>query len=83
MSTRYFVITSSEYTNYENSLDQLPSWNLDNSKCVIEVPTGFTVTNYIRKFRDSGEFKSWRNHEDNWRDWETEAYHNGTDLDDF
>jgi len=83
MSTRYFLITSTEYTNYENSLDQTPSWNLDNSKCIIEVPTGFTVYPYLNSWNTPNDFKSWRNHEDNWRDWETEAYHNGTDLDDF
>ncbi len=80
MSTRYFLITGSEYSNYDSSLDQPAAWNLDNSKCVIEVPTGFTVTSYIQKFRYSSDFKSWRNLDENWPDWETQAQRDG-DLD--
>lgn len=77
MSTRYFLITGSEYTNYENSLDQPASWNLDNSKCVIEVPTGFTVYPYLNSWNISGDFKSWRNLDANWPDWETQAERDG------
>ena len=77
MSTRYFLITGSEYSNYDSSLDQPAAWNLDNSKCVIEVPTGFTVTSYIQKFRDPSDFKSWRNLDENWPDWETQAQRDG------
>ena len=61
-------------------MDQPAAWNLDNSKCVIEVPTGFAVTSYIQKFRESSDFKSWRNSDANWPDWETQAQRDG-DLD--
>ena len=77
MSTRYFLITGSEYTNYENSLDQPAAWNLDNSKCVIEVTTGFTVYPYLNSWNTSGDFKSWRNLDENWPDWETQAQRDG------
>jgi len=80
----YYVITKSEYdTNHATSLDHNPAWNLDNTKCVIHVNSTYTVSNYIETFSTSGAFKSWRNHEDNWRDWMTEAYYNGTDPEHF
>jgi len=80
----YYLITKSEYdTNHSTSLTHPPAWNLSGSECVIHVNSTYTVSNYIETWSTSGDFKIWRNDEDNWRDWETEAFRNGTDLNDF
>lgn len=77
----YYLISKSEYDTNHSTND--PVWNLSGSECVIQVSSDYTVSNYIQAFTTSGDFISWRCHEDNWRDWETEAFHNGTDLNDF
>lgn len=77
MSTKYYLIEASEYSNYENSLDQPAVWKLDRSQCLIEVAVDFTVYPYVNSWNNSGDFKSWRNLEENWPDWETQKQHDG------
>lgn len=83
MNTIYYLIEASEYPNYENSLDQGVAWKLDRSQCLIEVAVDFTVSPYVNSWDNSGDFKLWRNQDANWPDWETEAFHNGTDPEYF
>lgn len=59
MNTLYYLIESSYYPNYENSLDQLPVWKLDKSQCLIEVPFDFKVYPYINSWDNSNEFQDY------------------------
>lgn len=82
---KYYLITSAEYNSRSSDIDQLPSWSLDNTKCIVEVEDDYDITNNIEEFADSEACNNWRWNEttEEWRNWATENYWNGDDLDDF
>jgi len=82
---KYYVITSAEYTNHTSASNQPPAWSLDNSKCILEVDDSYTIANNLQEFSTSTACNSWRwnTSTQEWKNWASDAYWNGTDLDDF
>lgn len=82
---KYYLITSSEYQSHTTATTQEAAWSLDESKCIIEVEDDYTISNHIEEFSNSSECNDWRWSEstEEWRNWCTENFWNGSDLDDF
>lgn len=82
---KYYVITSAEYSKHTTASSQSPVWSLDDSKCILEVDDSYTITNHLEEFSTAAACNSWRwdTSTEEWRNWASEAYWNGTDLDDF
>ena len=84
-SMKYYLITATEYNAISADINQLPSWSLDNTKCIVEVEDSYNILNNLQEFADADACDSWRWNEttEEWRNWATEDYWNGTNLDDF
>lgn len=82
---KYYLITAAEYNQRSADIEQRPSWSLDNSKCIVEVDNDYVISNNIQEFADSEACNNWRWNEstEEWRNWATENFWNGDDLDDF
>ena len=82
---KYYLITSTEYNSRSSEITQLPSWSLDNTKCIVEVEEDYDIPNNIQEFSTSSDCNTWRGNEttEEWRNWCSENFWNGADLDDF
>ena len=82
---KYYVLTSAEYNNHTSATSQEVVWSLDNTKCIIEVSDDYTISNSIQEFSDADQCNAWRwnTTTEEWRNWCSEDYWNGTNLDDF
>lgn len=70
----YYLLTSDEYNNHIQAIDQPVAWSLDNTKCIIEVPDEYVVLNYISTFNKGTDLNDWRfdSSTEEWRNWITE-----------
>jgi len=82
---KYYLITSAEYNKHTSASSQAPVWSLDNTKCILEVDDDYVISNNIQEFSNSTDCNNWRWSEstEEWRNWSTENFWNGLDLDDF
>lgn len=82
---KYYVLTASEYNNHTNATTQRVVWSLDNTTCIIEVNNDYTITNCLQEFSSSEACSNWRwnPNSEEWKNWASENYWDGSDEDDF
>jgi hypothetical protein len=76
----YYLITSDEYVNHAEAIDQPVAWSLDNTKCIVEVSDDYTLSNYISLFNVGTDVNDWRFDPttEEWRNWMTEEEYLGS-----
>ena len=73
----YYLITKTQYNTDHIGLTCLPAWNLDGTKCVINAPDNYTVSNPEQTWGDANECNEWRYSDTEWSNWMTEEEKNG------
>ena len=53
MSSRYYIINSSSYSDLADDIENPVHWNVSGSQCIIEVNVGYTPSGYLNKFTTS------------------------------
>ena len=71
---KYYLITPAQYELHKHDTDQMVSWNISKSECIIECEDDCDITEYLIVFNSSNECNDWMYDQssEQWRNWMTE-----------
>lgn len=71
---KYYLITPAQYELHKHDTNQIASWNIPKSECIIECEDGCDITEYLMVFNNSNECNDWMYDQssEQWRNWMTE-----------
>ena len=71
---KYYLMTPGQYELHKNDTDQMVSWNISQSECIIECEDDCNITEYLMVFNNSNECNDWMYDplSEEWRNWMTE-----------
>lgn len=67
-------MTPGQYELHKNDTNQMVSWNISQSECIIECEDDSDITEYLMVFNNSNECNDWMYDQlsEEWRNWMTE-----------
>jgi hypothetical protein len=71
---KYYLITPEQYELHKHDTNQIASWSIPKSECIIECEDDCDITEYLMVFNNSNECNDWMYDQssEEWRNWMTE-----------